>query len=112
MDHMIYGNVGHGVTWKQCCGIVGASPIRCYNENLAEYYRQKHLNESIISEHYDTYTIGDRIEHPRYGVGIIEKISGEGVCRCVFIRFHKNDCKMLELGWVDRNCRQMSCVSE
>ena len=111
MDHMIYGNVGHGVTWKHCSGIVGASPIRCYNENLTEYYKQKHLKESIISEHYDTYNIGDRIEHPQYGVGIIEEIYGDGVCRCVYIRFQKNDCKMLELGWVDRNCRRMSYVS-
>lgn len=46
MDHMIYGHGGHGSTWKLCCGIVGASPIRCYNESRADYYRQKHLEES------------------------------------------------------------------
>lgn len=35
----------------------------------------------------------------------------DGVCRCVIVRFKNSDCKMLELGWVDRNCHHTSCLS-
>ena len=107
MDHMIYGHGGHGSTWKLCCGIVGASPIRCYNESRADYYRQKHLEESKISERYDTYKVGDKIAHPQYGVGVIEEITGVGTCRCISVRFQSNDCKRLGLGWVDSNCHRI-----
>ncbi len=107
MDYVLYGHGGHGATWKLCCGIVGASPIRCYNESRADFYRQKHLEESKKSEHYDTYNIGDKIDHPKYGVGVIEEISGAGTCRCISVRFQGSECKRLGLGWVDSNCRRI-----
>ena len=100
MDHVLYGHGGHGATWKLCCGIVGASPIRYY-------YKRKHLEESKISEHYDTYNIGVKIDHPKYGVGVIEEIFGSGTCRCISVRFQSYDCKKLGLRWVDSNCRRI-----
>lgn len=76
MDYVLYGHEGHGATWKLSCGIVGVLPIRCYNESRADFYRQKHLEESKKVEHDDTYNIGGKIDHPKYGVGVIEEISG------------------------------------
>lgn len=107
MDHMLYGHIGHGATWKLCCNIVGAMPIRCYNESLAEFYRQKHIAEDKLSEKYDTYKIGDRIKHPKYDIGVIEEISGEGVCRYALIRFQNSDSKKLGLAWMDSNCERL-----
>lgn len=102
----MYGNLGHGATWKHCCAIVGALPIRCYNERRAEYYRHKHAEEARLAKHYDTYGIGDRIAHPQFGVGVIEEITGESINRCVVVNFDGNGYKRLSLTWVDRNCRK------
>lgn len=107
MDYMIYGCSGHGPTWKLCCGIAGASPIRCYNEGREEYYRQKHIKAELISEKYDKYKIGDRIIHPKYGTGKIEEIFGEGIHRCVSIRFYDSEPKRFGLAWIDSYCQKM-----
>ncbi|MBR4049526.1 MAG: hypothetical protein IKK09_03435 [Clostridia bacterium] len=112
MDHVLYGHSGHGSTWKICCRIVGATPIRCYNESRAEYYRQKHIKEDKLSERYDQYKIGDYIEHPKHGIGRIEDIFGEGVHRCVSIRFKNNDCKRFGLAWIDNNCQKSDWLSK
>lgn len=32
IDHMVYGNLGHGSIWKKYCLIVGVLLIRCYNK--------------------------------------------------------------------------------
>ena len=42
---MVYGNMGHGVSWKKCCLEVGALPIRCYSRERAKYYQDKHEKE-------------------------------------------------------------------
>ncbi len=106
MDHMLYGHGGHGSTWKLCCEIVGATPIRCYTEKRADCYRQKHLEEDKLSERYDTYHIGDAIEHPKFGDGVIIDIFGESVNRIVTIEFTIAGVKKLGLAWVDSNCKK------
>lgn len=106
MDHILYGHGGHGSTWKLCCGVIGAMPIRRYNEKRAEYYRQKHLEEDKLSEHYDTYRIGDAIEHPMFGTGVIIDIFGESVTRSVIVEFTSAGVKKLGLAWVDTNCKK------
>lgn len=110
MDHVLYGHGGHGPTWKLCCGVVGAMPIHCYNEKRADYYRQKHLKEDKLSEHYDTYSIGDAIEHPKFGTGIITDIFGESINRSVTIEFTSSGVKRLGLAWVDANCKQCNVI--
>lgn len=110
MDHVLYGHGGHGSTWKLCCGVVGAMPIRCYNEKRADYYRQKHLAEDRLSEHYDTYHIGDAIEHPKFGAGVITDIFGESVSRSVTIEFTSAGVKKLGLAWVDSNCKKYTVI--
>lgn len=112
MERVLYGRGGHGSTWKLCCGIVGAMPIRCYNKNRDEFYRQKHLKEENLSKHYDTYHIGDVIEHPKFGSGAIIDIFGESVNRSVTIEFTNAGVKKLGLAWVDSNCKKCSAVEK
>ena len=108
MDHVLYGNLGHGVTWKHCCTIVGALPIHCYNEKRAEYYQHKHAEEAKLAKHYDTYIVGSKIVHPHFGVGVIMEITGESISRCITVDFDGVGCKRLGLTWVDKNCRKCS----
>ena len=110
MDHVLYGHGGHGSTWKMCCGVIGAMPIRCYNEKRAEYYRHKHLEEDKLSKHYDTYRIGDTIEHPKYGTGVIMDIFGESVNRSITVMFTGVGDKKLGLAWVDSNCKKYAAI--
>ena len=105
-DHMVYGNFGHGATWKQCCRIVGAFPIRCYSDRRAEYYQKKHAEEARISSRFDTYCVGDGIEHPKYGYGIIVGIDGESLSRCIVVDFSSVGSKKLSLQWVDSYCKK------
>ena len=102
---MVYGNVGHGATWKQCCRIVGTIPIRCYDDQRALFYRRKHAKEEKFSEYYDVYRVGSRIEHPVYGVGVIKEIIGESVRR-IIMDFHDVGLKTLGLAWVHEKCRR------
>lgn len=106
MDHKLYGNLGHGASWKHCCVMIGALPIRCYNERRAQYHRQKHAEEAKLSEHYDSYVVGSSIDHPQYGIGVIEEIIGESISRCITVNFNSVGRKRLDLTWVDKNCRK------
>ena len=104
MEHVLYGRGGHGLTWKRCCSMVGAVPIRLYNEERAQHYVRKHEKEERLSKKMDQYHVGDRIMHPVYGMGIINGITGEGVRRCIFVRFPEQGNKKLGLAWVSDNC--------
>lgn len=106
MDHMLYGNLGHGATWKHCCVIVGALPIRCYDEARAKYHQQKHEEESNLNKHLDRYNVGDWINHPQFGHGIIENIQGDALGRFIVVRFDTVGTKKLSLVWVNSNCRR------
>lgn len=107
MDHVLYDHDGHGPTWKMCCHVVGATPIRCYNEERADYYRNKHLEADKISEKYDTYKVGAEIEHPHFGVGVIEEIFGENIYRSILVRFQNTNPRKLGLEWVDAYCKRI-----
>ena len=106
MDYVLYNHCAHGSTWKHCCTIVGAMPIRCYNEKRADYYRQKHLKEESLSKRYDEYYIGDIILHPKYGKGVIKDVQGESISRIITVEFTSVGEKVLGLSWVDTNCNR------
>ena len=106
MDHLLYGNLGHGSSWKRCCGVIGALPIRCYNEKRAQYYQERHAEETKLSALYDTYMVGSSIVHPRYGIGVIEENVGESTNRYITVNFISVGRKKLGLAWVDKNCEK------
>ena len=104
MDHMLYGNLGHGASWKKCCLEVGALPIRCYSDGRARYYRDKHEEEQRRSSALDRYEIGGLILHPRYGTGRIVEIIGTDHTRYAVVSFQGMEDKKLSLAWVAENC--------
>lgn len=106
MDYLLYGNLGHRSFWKQCCGGIGALPIRCYNEKRAQYYQKRHAEEIKLFALYDTYAVGSGIVHPRYGIGVIEENVGESTNRYITVNFRGDGYKKLGLAWVDKNCKK------
>lgn len=104
MDYMLYGNLSHGATWKKCCIEVGALPIRCYSNERAKYYQDKHKAEQERSELLDRYSAGSFIMHPRFGRGRIVGIIGADVNCYAMVTFKDMETKKLSLTWVDKNC--------
>lgn len=101
MDLILFGNFSHGVTWKYCCGEVGAMPVRFAD---VQRIKRKERDRKKLLLHYDEYSPGSIIIHPKFGYGIIENISGEGVGRRVEVKFVDGSRKILSLQWVDNNC--------
>lgn len=106
MEHVLYGKGGHGSTWKKCCSAVGAVPQRCYSSRVARLLQGKHEQERALSGQCDSYRVGDRIEHPRFGAGRIEAIQGESVHRLAVLSFDTGEKKTLGLAWLHQNCRK------
>lgn len=104
MDHMIYGNCGHGTTWKKCCTEIGALPIRCYSSERAKYYQDKHEAKRKEAEALDHFMVGSYIIHPRFGRGKIVEIVGVDVNRYALVDFIDMETKKLLLRWVKENC--------
>lgn len=104
MDHMVYGNMGHGISWKKCCNEVGAMPIRCYSRERAKCYQDKHEAEQKQEEALAHYRTGSYIMHPRFSKGQIVEIVGADVDRYAVVDFKDMEPKKLLLRWVDENC--------
>ena len=103
--HKFYGNIGHGATWKHCCIVVGADPERLYNPER----RVRQAAEKVKKlAQYDTYHASTVVMHPRFGDGVIDKITGEGTDRSVTIAFRSLGRKTVPLAWLVQNCRQIS----
>ena len=106
MDHLVYGGVGHGESWKICCVKVGACPVRNYVSWKNDYYNKKREEkEQKITEMLD-YKIGDRIIHPKYGEGLIKAITGTEIMQNVQVVFDLVGQKTLSLAWVNDNCNK------
>lgn len=104
MDYMLYGNLGHGKTWKKCCTDIGAIPVRCCNSDIVKHYQDKHKAEQEKSKILDGYRAGSFIIHPVFGKGEIVEIAGSGVHRQAFVSFPDMETKKLSLAWIDKNC--------
>lgn len=104
VDWLYYGNMGHGVTWKACCKLVGANPQRCLNPERVRYFREKHEKKEIESEMCDVFEHGMEIKHPKFGVGIVCGIEGEEEKRTLNIEFPNVGMKKMSAVWVFSNC--------
>jgi len=109
LDVVLYGNCGHGRTWKMCCGIVGARPERLYNDAQDEYYKKKHRKEEALLEEIEMiskkYIKGNKIIHPQFGTGVILGVLGSGINRRVNILFDDSVNKEFSLKWIDERCK-------
>lgn len=105
MDYMLNGSSSHGPQWKKCAKMVGACPTRRFSQDRADYFLKKHREERESNIKCDDYVVGDIVNHPDFGHGIIEEILGEGISRIVVIHFNNGTCKKLSLKWVTEKCR-------
>ena len=112
----------HGSAWKYCCSLVGAVPTPYYKagEALMKHNYDKVLRSSIhdktvpLRDNYRRerkyqedknsvvqYKIGERVNHPKFGEGVIEdieKLTGSVRLR---IRFG-NETKLIDQKWLLR----------
>lgn len=104
MNYSLYGNRGHGRTWKQCCLIVGALPVRLHDIKMDELYQKRNNEKKEIVAKLSKYEIGRSIIHPKYGKGEIIGFSGDGVNKRVEIIFDESFSKVFSLKWINDNC--------
>ena len=104
MDHKIHGNHGHGQTWKACCLRIGAMPCEnCIAETFKYHSKKTALKKR--AEQFASSSIGKRIEHPGFGIGMITAVTGESTNCRVTVDFANVGQKILGFAWVDNNCR-------
>ena len=96
---------GHDAAWKKCCLEVGAYPERCVSNTRLELARKQQLERQARNAAYDGYRIGQLLEHPRFGWGVIVRIYGDGAQRNLEIRFDTHGLKRMGFQWVIDNCR-------
>ena len=98
----------HGSAWKYCCSLVGAAPTPYYKagEALMKHDYEKKLKNPIHDktvairdtyrrqqEHKSSqasivqYTVGEQVQHPKFGEGCIEKIEQATGSVTLHIRF-------------------------
>lgn len=94
-----FGNRGHGKTWKTCCGMTGAFPIRCCDSQRNEYFKTKEEKEKEIKSKLDQFYIGQYIEHSAFGKGKIISISGSYKSLSAEVKFD-NIIKRISLYWL------------
>ena len=112
----------HGSAWKYCCSLVGAVPTPYYRagEALLKPDYEKVLKQKIhdktvpIRDNYRRekeyqdqknreirFQVGDEIEHPKFGHGVIEAIEQMTGSVRLLIRFG-NEVKVIDQKWLLR----------
>ena len=104
MDYKNRGKSGHGKEWKLCCLAVGALPEQYFSMERVWRISERRLREEKRNELFDTCTAGMRIDHPRFGPGVVLLIRGCGLNRIAEVRFAGSEVKSLGLGWVCDYC--------
>ena len=104
MDHMLYGNRGHGPTWKACCTRVGIAATRLYFPKEEQFCHHKEQQEQALLEKLRGYAVGERIAHPRYGIGTITALCGENTNLNAVVSFASVGEKTLSLSWIADHC--------
>lgn len=112
----------HGSAWKYCCSLVGAAPTPYYRVGEAlqkhdyekalknpwkvpnageRFIRKRQIEEENRKNREIRYEIGDLVNHPKFGEGIIEAIEQlEGSVR-LRIRFGEEQ-KAIDQKWLLR----------
>ncbi len=111
----------HGSAWRYCCSLIGAIPSALFVEgetlkriNYDEKLTRPQVNHATVRT-VDTYrqnvkyrademskvvySIGDKVAHPKFGQGVIEKIESSSSFVRLSIRFG-NDVKIIDQKWM------------
>lgn len=114
----------HGSAWKYCCSLIDAIPSEFFiegeslksvnydevlnrpkpvNYNIARqmdtYKNQKAIKDSQNAK--VKYTVGEEVEHPKFGKGIIEEIEQKDTAVSLHIRFG-DEIKVIDQQWLFR----------
>lgn len=112
----------HGSAWKYCCSLIGAVPTPYYRvgEALLKHDYDKILKNPIhdrtipLRDNYRRereyqkeknrvvkFQIGEKVEHPKFGVGHIEEIKQMSDSVRLYIRF-REELKIIDQKWLLR----------
>ncbi|MBQ2278567.1 MAG: hypothetical protein II333_08360 [Clostridia bacterium] len=80
----------------------------CSSRKATEYWVRPaaETDEPDKTPPLPAYAVGDRIEHPAFGTGIVRSVSGESPQIRLEIEFPGAGLKKLGIGWVTENCRR------
>lgn len=110
----------HGSAWKYCCSLVNAAPTPYYKigEGLKKHNYDKALKNPWADKNYslmDTmkeqkkiqmkrdsivqYSVGDEVEHPKFGKGIVQAVEQTDGAVRLSIKFDE-DIKKIDQKWL------------
>lgn len=104
MDYIDRGKSGHGKSWKMCCLVVGALPLRYFSMERVWRISELRQQRQKRNEQFDAVSAGMYVSHPRFGSGRIVCIRGTELNRVAEVTFANGDRKSLGLGWVCDHC--------
>ena len=100
MDWTVYGNLGHGPTWKKCCDEINTLSVRLYNPAIAQHYRKLHERSEANTRLCAGYTEGQAVIHEKYGTGVIRSVRDVKEDRMLEIAFENGQTKILSARWL------------
>lgn len=116
----------HGSAWKYCCSLVGAAPTPFYKfgEALRKHDYDKVLKNPIhdktvpMRDRYQqeqayrkkknsqvSFEVGEKVNHPKYGEGVIQKIQATDSNVRLVIEFSIGE-KTIDQQWLKRSLTQ------
>lgn len=104
MVAQLYHEHGHGRRWKECCLIVGATPVRCFNDRINDVSLDIEKGKALLVDRIKEYHVNQKIIHPYFDEGIIREVFEDGEYSIATIDFPKEGIKQITLKWVDENC--------
>lgn len=99
-DWIIYRNIGHGPTWKKCCGDINTPAIRLYKPATAEHYRNMHRRSEERTRTCSAYTEGMTVVHEKYGTGTIRSVRDVKEDRMLEVVFEDGSIRTLSARWL------------
>ena len=92
---------GHGKTFKAACKIVGANPKTYYNP---AFEKAERLREESLSRTYNSsVSVGQEVEHPVYGAGIVVSLENRRDSALLTVDFGKHGVKKIDEIWLREN---------
>ena len=105
MDWAVYGNLGHGPTWKKCCGDLNTPSNRLYSNALAQQYQKRQDRAEANTRLCAGYTEGQTVVHEKYGTGVIRSVREVKEDRMLEIAFENGQTKILSARWIHDHCK-------
>jgi len=76
------------------------------SRRATEYWVRPAADEPAEEPDRPDFSVGERIEHPTFGIGVIRAVSGDAPQIRLEIEFPETGIKKLGAGWAAENCRK------